>query len=219
MEMRDRRAILNYPEGRAPIAGSFPHIFPSIESLPNLADPFFHMATVTPDEGIRCIYSLIFENSEPVSTPEDDLPVKSLVILALESLFLHPFVFHQVLYHFYNSFTSGRLFAMDHAEIEEYARPECESRPGCCVGLVQFPGDITPEAEVGRLQHFAFACFRVLPREADRVAGLPTHRRRSDRRHVHQDGPPQHRMLRSDLTAAPHPVVAGLHPAPAGQHA
>jgi hypothetical protein len=161
MEMKDRRSILNYPKGRPPIAGSFPHIFQSIESLPNLSDPFFHMATVTPAEGIRCVYSLIFENAEPIHTPEDDLPAKSLVILALESLYLHPLVFHQVLYHFYNSFTSGRLFTMDHTEIEEYARSQCESGPGSYVGLVQFPGDITPETEIGRLQHFAFACFRV----------------------------------------------------------
>jgi hypothetical protein len=166
MEMTDRQQILNFPPGRPPLAGSFAHIFPSIASLPDLIEQFFHMAIVTPpEEGVRTIYSLIFEMLQSVPVMKDGveltLPEKSLVILALESRYVHPFVFYQLLIHFFNSFTSGRLFSMDQSEIELYADGQREVHKTGAVTLEQFPHDISPDAEIGRLHHFAFTAFRV----------------------------------------------------------
>jgi hypothetical protein len=165
MEMTDRQQILNFPKDGQPLASSFAHIFPSIASLPDLSEQFFHIATVTPDDGVRIIYSLIFDTPQPVHFTKADanviLPERSLIILALESQLFHPCVFRELLTHFYNFFTSGHLFAMEESEFDEYWMPERSSHKSGDITLTQFPYDVSPDAEIGRLLHFAFASFPV----------------------------------------------------------
>lgn len=152
---------LNYPEDRQPLSGTADHIAPSPDALPNLEQhhPFFHFASLCPEDGIRVVYSLIFLTKEKyeIRIPSKSITIKegALTIFVVESKFLHPVHFKAILTHIYND--------IHHGDIQEifnlYHRPVI-IRNNFTLLFEALPFDISTTAEIGRFHHFLFSIFQ-----------------------------------------------------------
>jgi hypothetical protein len=163
------RLVFSYPADTRPSTGTTEHIFPALASLASRTRPFFQLAAVRPEKGFRTIYSLTFHVRAAFACrawaeggdAELAVPARSLVVVSIESKFVHPQVFHCLLHQVYNDLTASRVagggFSLSYAleaEVEKLANGECRLGP-------QFPFDISPGAEVARFHHFLFASFPV----------------------------------------------------------
>lgn len=160
--MKNRKVILNFPPDNHPLAGTADHIFPSADSLPSLSEPFYHMATLSPEDGIRVIYSLIFETKHAILFQRQDqsfsIDKKSMIILAIESKYLHPNCFKTILQHLYNHLPQESVVLDE--ELEIYLQPDIIKSP-FSTELTCLPYDISIAAEIGRFHQFIFSSFRI----------------------------------------------------------
>lgn len=167
--MSDRNRIYVFPKGQSSMEGAEDHIFPSVSTLPDLNQPYFHMATLHPNEGTLILYSLIFKTAnELVMRVNDDseecttVPANSLITLVIESKFLHPNIFHILLTQIYNRLSgSGTSVSAMEEDLEEYWKPKLE-REGEKIAFPWSPFDITMDTEIGKLQHYMFTMLKPL---------------------------------------------------------
>lgn len=152
---------LNYPEDRQPLAGTADQIVPSPDALPNLEEhhPFFHFASLCPEDGIRVVYSLIFLTKEKyeIRIPSKSVTIKegALTILVVESKFLHPVHFKAILTHIYNDIHHGAIQEV----FDLYYRPSI-IRNNFTLLFEALPFDISTTAEIGRFHHLLFSVFQ-----------------------------------------------------------
>ena len=157
-EITNKTLIFNYPKENRPLTGTSDHIVPSPESLPNLLKPYFHMATLGPVEGFRVIYSIIIrtrKGSKPIKNKYFTIEEDSLIILVIESKFLHPLTFNEILKGLYNRLSNIEQLLSD---INNYMKITLEkSLTATNTNLLPF--DISPAAEIGRFHQFLFSLF------------------------------------------------------------
>ncbi|OHT14548.1 hypothetical protein TRFO_15101 [Tritrichomonas foetus] len=160
-EGSQKSLLLNYPQNNNPLTGTSEHIVPSRDALPNLSQPYFHMATLSPEDGIRVIYSIILETKNRITfqlTKEScSIDEKNLIILVIESKFLHPYVFRAILMNLYNHLSATNLNIED--ELELYLHPAIDQSI-LENKLYIAPFDICPAAEIGRFHQFIFSLLK-----------------------------------------------------------
>ncbi|OHT05779.1 hypothetical protein TRFO_26370 [Tritrichomonas foetus] len=161
--MINRHLLWSFPRNTQSLNGSSSdHIFPSVNSLPDLSEPIFHMATVSPEDGIRIIYSIMFEAQSNIQFGGADgtykIPERSLVILAIESKYFHPSSYKSILTHLYNRLPYKAV--MLDTEIDYYINPKT-NRTKNSFEFIGLPFDLSQEAEIGRFHHFIFSTLPV----------------------------------------------------------
>ena len=158
----DKTLLLNYPTNIEPMKGTSDHITPSTEDLPDLSEPFFHIATLNPDDGIRILYSIIFETKYEVKFRGTDRNVdileNKLVVLAIQSKYFHPNVFQSILFHLFNKLPSLEVVKLED-ELDVYLHPDYEETL-MSTNFTFLPSDLSPKAEIGRFHQFIFSILR-----------------------------------------------------------
>lgn len=156
----NRKMIYHFPPDSSALSETANHIFPSAKNLPDLDDQIFHMATITPEDGIRIVYSIIFKTSGQIRFGKDRdliIPKGTILIIAIESKYLHPSTFRSILMHTLNHLPySGMLID----ELESYIKPSISIFPDK-IEFVGLPFDISSSAELGRFHHFIFSSFKI----------------------------------------------------------
>ena len=161
-KITNREILFCYPNNCNPLSASktADHIFPSPYTISDLdKEPLFHLATLTPPDGIRFVYAYILKTTNDIKLAIDKeivIPKKSLLILSIESKYFHPSSFRSIFFHLYNKL-SYQSFS---EEIEVYMHPRVFEKPNF-VELRGLPYDISIDAEIGRFHHFIFSILRV----------------------------------------------------------
>lgn len=166
MSSSSREKVFVFPEGRSPMKDAEAHIFPSLSTLPELKEPYFHMATLLQSDGCTSVlYSFIYQTKDEITLRlTDDLggrqiPSNTVITLVIESRFLHPTVFFTVLTHAFNSF----LHVGGNDDIESnlmmYWKPILEHEEGKIL-FTWSPFDISMDTEIGKLQHYMFTLLK-----------------------------------------------------------
>lgn len=159
-DITNRKKIFHFPPESSTLCGTVNCIFPSAKNLPDLDDQIFHMASITPNDGIRIVYSLIFKTSGQILFGKDRdivIPKGTILIIAIESKYLHPSTFKSILMHTLNHLPYAEILI---DELESYIKPTISVHPDK-IEFVGLPFDISPSAELGRFHHFIFSSFKI----------------------------------------------------------
>lgn len=156
----NREIVFRYPLGATSLAENAQHVFPSAENLPDIEDQIFHMATIMPTDGIRIIYSLIFKTKGQFNLTNENeitIPKQTLLIMSIQSKYLHPSTFRNILLHILNHLPYPKIL---NDELFSYIHPQI-NRSIESTEIVGVPFDISSSAEIGRFHHFIFSSFKV----------------------------------------------------------
>lgn len=159
-DINNRKKIFHFPPESTTLCGTVNCIFPSAKNLPDLDDQIFHMASITPDDGIRIVYSLIFKTSGQILFGKDKdtvIPKGTILIIAIESKYLHPSTFKSILMHTLNHLPYADILI---DELESYLKPTISVYPDK-IEFIGLPFDISSSAELGRFHHFIFSSFKI----------------------------------------------------------
>ena len=166
LKTREQTLLLNFPYENKPLAGTSDHIFPSPNVVTNLSEPFFHMAMLHPLNEVRIVYSLMLETkneivfqapclTEKSSIIKVTVREKSLIVLAIESCYLHPTVFRNILFFLFNRLPSANIQLEE--ELNIYLNPELEVTS---TSIEFMSSDISCGAELGRFHQFLLLSLR-----------------------------------------------------------
>jgi hypothetical protein len=150
--------LFSFPDRTESSPGVSEHLFPVIRFFPDLADPYFRIATVTPAKGLRILYCLTGEVLEPLIAK---VPEGAVFVICIESEFVQPQFFRDVLLEVFNFLIGGSrspdksvLSTLETLRVDKLPNGEdiIVSRGSC---------DISPKLELARLHHIAFTSLKI----------------------------------------------------------
>lgn len=159
-DIANREIVFRYPLGATSLAENAQYVFPSAENLTDIEDQIFHIATINSTGELRIIYSLIFKTKGQfnlTNQSEITIPKQTLLIMSIQSKYLHPSAFRNILVHILNHLPYPNLL---NNELFSYIHPQI-NRSIESTEIVGVPFNISSSAEIGRFHHFIFSSFKV----------------------------------------------------------